>query len=136
MILEWACGRGSRYVCVVPAHSLMVGYRDDAFRSVLNGSALNTPDGMSLVWILKSRGWKSVERVYGPELLTCICESGLNRSLRHYFYGSDDDTLRRLEAKLRLQFPGIIVAGAYSPAYRDIASEEDEGIVRRINMAP
>jgi len=42
-----------QYICVTPAHSIMDAYYDDGFRRILNSSGLTTPDGMSVVWILK-----------------------------------------------------------------------------------
>ena len=52
---------------------------------------------------------------------------------RHYFYGSTEETLEKLAKTLEELYPGVQVAGMYSPPFRALSKEEDEEIVKRIN---
>jgi N-acetylglucosaminyldiphosphoundecaprenol N-acetyl-beta-D-mannosaminyltransferase len=74
----WIRQREPAYVCLVPAHSVMEARQNEEFRRVLNGSGLTTPDGMSIVWLLKLRGHRNVQRVYGADLMWRSRGSGVD----------------------------------------------------------
>ena len=52
---------------------------------------------------------------------------------RHYFYGSTQKTLDKLSKTIEEKYPGVQVAGMYSPPFRVLSTEEDEQIVEIIN---
>ena len=45
--------------------------------------------------------------------------------LRHFLYGSSDDTLEKLERNLRNRFPGVAIVGRHSPPFRQLTPAED-----------
>ena len=131
----WVTKRQHQYVCVVPAHSIMDGYNQPELRQIFNASGMNTPDGMAVVWLLKLKGHRNVQRVYGPDLLLAACEHGVKKGYRHYFYGSTSDVVSELVKKISMRVPGLQVAGAFSPPFHKLNTEEDEKIIRQINQA-
>jgi N-acetylglucosaminyldiphosphoundecaprenol N-acetyl-beta-D-mannosaminyltransferase len=134
-IKHWIDASKPHYVCVTPAHSIMDAYNVSEFRRILNSSGLTTPDGMSLVWILRLLGHKDVDRVYGPDLMLEACRSGLSHNWRHYFYGGDEGVAETLAAQLMVNCPELQVAGTYTPPFRLLTLEEDEEIIKTINEA-
>jgi N-acetylglucosaminyldiphosphoundecaprenol N-acetyl-beta-D-mannosaminyltransferase len=120
------------YICVTPAHSIMDCQADPNLRDIYNRSSLTTPDGMSLVWLLRAYGHKHVERVYGPDLMLAACQYGLSRGWRHYFYGGAEGIPERLAEVLCVRFPGLQVAGLESPPFRPLTPAEDEAAVERM----
>ena len=60
------------------------------------------------------------------------CARAAATGLPVYLYGSSDETLQRLRAHLIREFPGIVLAGCYSPQFRYLTSEEDDRVVRAI----
>ena len=122
-----------RYVCVTPAHGIMETLEDERLRDIFNHSGLTTPDGMSIVWLLKFKGHKKVSRVYGPDLLLKTCEYGQKYQWRHFFYGGKPGVAEELIRKLQELFPGIIIAGSYSPPFRDLHGNEENEIAAMIN---
>ena len=62
-------GGGHDYACALGVAGIMEARRNPEMRRILNGSLLNTPDGMPLVWLGKLRGYRNIRRVYGPDLL-------------------------------------------------------------------
>lgn len=108
------------YVCLGTAHGLTAARKDPTLRRIFNESWLTTPDGMPLVW-LAPRG---VERVYGPDLMLSVCDAGRSVGLRHYFYGGGAGTAPLLAQALTLRFPGLNVAGTFSPPFRELTDEE------------
>lgn len=130
---EWIRKREAHYVCVTPVHSIMECYDSPSLRQIFNGAGLVTPDGMPLVWLSHLRGYSQVSRVYGPDLMLALCEYGISRSYRHYFYGGAEGVANLLVERLRSRFPELEVAGVYAPPFRSLTVEEENAIIDRIN---
>jgi N-acetylglucosaminyldiphosphoundecaprenol N-acetyl-beta-D-mannosaminyltransferase len=62
-----------------------------------------------------------------------ILKVSVEKGYRHYFYGSTEETLEKLYQTLEREYPGIQIAGMYSPPFRPMTEEEDKAIVERIN---
>jgi N-acetylglucosaminyldiphosphoundecaprenol N-acetyl-beta-D-mannosaminyltransferase len=108
------------YVCLGTAHGFTLAQRDPALKAAYRGAWLTTPDGMPLVWL----GPPGTERVYGPDLLLAVCDAGRAVGLRHYFYGGAPGGAETLREKLTARFPGLDVAGTFSPPYRAPTADE------------
>ena len=91
------------------------------------------PDGGPLSTVGQKRGHKNMERTTGPSLMGEIFEISAKKGYRHYFYGSKEETLELLYQKLTSNYPGIQIAGMYSPPFRPLTEEEDKAIIERIN---
>jgi N-acetylglucosaminyldiphosphoundecaprenol N-acetyl-beta-D-mannosaminyltransferase len=135
IINTWIQSRKSNYVCVTPAHSVMQGYRNPELRKIFNQSGLTTPDGMAIVWILRLQGFPDVDRVYGPDLMQAVCQYSSKVGWRHYFYGGEPGVAEQLSEKLISQYPGLTIAGLYSPPFRELTLEDDREIITMINRA-
>jgi N-acetylglucosaminyldiphosphoundecaprenol N-acetyl-beta-D-mannosaminyltransferase len=134
-IESWLTRGEHNYICVTPAHGVMDCQRDPELKRIFNHSGLTTPDGMSIVWLLKWMGYRHVNRVYGPDLLLAACERSLETGWRHFFYGGAPGVAERLSARLVARFPRLQVADAYAPPFRPITEDEDRAIAERINAA-
>lgn len=123
------------YVCVSNVHTTVTGFRDKAYMAVQNGSAMCIPDGGPLSSVGRKRGFSQMSRTTGPDLMRVLFErSGENR-IRHYFYGSTEETLAELDCRLRATYPAIQLAGMFSPPFRALSTEEDAEYVEAINKA-
>lgn len=129
----WVKNHDHQYVTITGVHGVMESQRDPAIRDMHNRAGLVTPDGMPLVWISHRRGFHSVDRVYGPDLMLEICRVSAETGYRHFFYGGGDGVADLLVARLRERFPHLEVAGTYTPPFRPLTEAEDADIVRRIN---
>lgn len=74
-----------------------------------------------------------MERTTGPSYMGEILKVSAEKGYRHYFYGSTEETLEKLYKALNENYPGIQIAGMYSPPFRPTTSEEDAAVVKRIN---
>jgi N-acetylglucosaminyldiphosphoundecaprenol N-acetyl-beta-D-mannosaminyltransferase len=131
-IHTWIANRDPHYVCVTPAHSIMDCYRNPELRPIFNGSGLTTPDGMSMVWILRMLGHQHVERVYGPDLMQALCQVSQEYGYRHYFYGGAPGVVDELESELQTIYPELEIAGHYTPPFGPVTPEEEEKIIAHI----
>ncbi len=131
----WIAHRESHYVCVTGVHGVMESQRDENLRRIHNQAGLVTPDGMPLVWLSRLKGFRHVDRVYGPDLMLALCERSVARGYRHFFYGGAKGVPEQLSEVLQRRFPGLCIVGTYSPPFRPLTAEEDEEVVRMINGA-
>ena len=132
---RWIAARRQNYVCVTGVHGLMESHRDPELRAIHNRAGMVTPDGMPLVWLARAMGFRHVDRVYGPDLMLAVCERSVAAGWRHFFYGGADGIPELLARRLTERFPGLAVAGTYSPPFRLLTESEDQAIVERINGA-
>jgi N-acetylglucosaminyldiphosphoundecaprenol N-acetyl-beta-D-mannosaminyltransferase len=108
------------YICLCTANGLDEASRDEEFRRIFNNSWLTTPDGMPVVWL----GPPGVERVYGPDLMLTVCDKGRTVGMRHFFYGGHPGVAVKLGERLSAKFPGLAIAGHYTPPFRELNKEE------------
>jgi N-acetylglucosaminyldiphosphoundecaprenol N-acetyl-beta-D-mannosaminyltransferase len=133
IIDDWIARQDRKFICVRDAHGIVASRRDPALRAAHRHAGLVTPDGMPLVWLCRRAGFKHVDRVYGPDLLLALCEHSVVRGYRHFFYGGGGGVAEELAARLQQRFPGLVVAGTFSPPFRDLKNEEETEIDRLIN---
>ena len=127
--IEQLCGD---YICVSNVHTTVTAYEDPAYLKVQNGGILAIPDGGPLSAVGRKRGFKDMQRTTGPDFMEQIFQISAEKGYRHYFYGSTQQTLDSLFASLQKKYPGIQIAGMYSPPFRPLTAEEDEMVVRQI----
>jgi len=132
---HWIQTRTPQYVTVTPAHAVMDADRDPELRRIFNQSGMTTPDGMAIVWLLRLRGHREVERVYGPDVMLATCRAGMQRGYRHYLYGGGDGVADLLARRLGEECPGLLIVGTHTPPFRELTEDEDASVVDLINSA-
>ena len=120
------------YVCVTGVHGVSEAQTDPEFRSILNRSFLTTPDGMPTVWMGRWQGFRDMDRVYGPDLMLRLCELTQTRPFTHFLYGGAPGVADELKRRLEQRFPGIKIAGTYTPPFRPLNPDEEQALIREI----
>lgn len=115
-------------VSALAVHGVMTGHDDPEQRARLNSLDLVTPDGQPVRWALDLLHHTRLPgRVYGPRLTLEVCRRAAAEGLPVFFYGSDRETLHRLEARLPELAPGLVVAGTCPSRFgRATRAELDE----------
>ena len=121
------------YMCVSNVHTTVTAYEDIEYRNIQNSGIMAIPDGGPLSSVGQRRGYKSMKRTTGPSLMGEILNVSVEKGYRHYFYGSTDETLKKLHHTLERDFPGLRIVGMYSPPFHSITEEEDNIITNHIN---
>jgi len=132
---QWHKEGRNDYVCFTTVNGLMHADRDPEVRRAFNQAGLATEDGMPVVWWCRHAGYRDAGRVYGPDLLLGMSERSPRLGYRHFFYGGSPGVAERLAESLCSRFPGLLVAGCYSPPFRPLTAEEDEAVIEVINHA-
>jgi N-acetylglucosaminyldiphosphoundecaprenol N-acetyl-beta-D-mannosaminyltransferase len=123
------------YASTCPVYTLMQGHERPEVRAALNGAEWVTPDGMPVVWALRWLDARNVGRVYGPDLMLALSELSAQRGYRQFYLGGEPGVAETVGAALRERFPGLCVAGTYSPPFRQPTQTEERGMLTQINDA-
>lgn len=124
--------RRKGYVCVCGVHGISEAQKDPGFKRILNGAFLNTTDGMPLVWLARHYAGGDIGRVYGPDLMLELFERTRDGSARHFLYGGAEGVAELLQAGLEKRFPGVKIAGAHCPPFRELTTEEELALAARL----
>jgi exopolysaccharide biosynthesis WecB/TagA/CpsF family protein len=117
-------------------HGVMTGALDEVHRFRLNHLDLVVPDGQPVRWALRwLHGIRLPDRVYGPNLTLRVLEAAATDGVPVYFYGSTQETLERLLARLRERMPALRVAGSEASKFRRLTAAELEATVARIRAS-
>lgn len=123
-------------VSALAVHGLMTGVFDREQQYRLNQFDMLVPDGQPVRWALNWLYRVALpQRVYGPNLTLRVCERAAKQGLPVYFYGSTQDVLDALVAKLKVRFPDLTVAGAEPSKFRKLNSDEKESLAQRIQTS-
>lgn len=121
------------YICVSNVHTTVTAFEDPEYMNVQNGAIMAIPDGGPLSYVGQKRGFQDMQRTTGPSLMDEIFKISAQKGYRHYFYGSTEETLTVMAEKLKEKYPGICIAGMYSPPFRELTAKENDDITALIN---
>jgi len=106
-------------------HGVMTGYHDPQQRARINALDLVTPDGQPVRWALAFlHGIRLADRVYGPFLMSQLCQHAAAQDIPVFLYGSGPQTLASLHRALQMRFPALRLVGARPSRFR-IASDSE-----------
>lgn len=123
---------GFHQIATINPEFVVLAQSDGEFRRVLNACALNTPDGVGLLWAARRMGQPLRERVAGQDLVERICALAASRGEKIFLLGAREGIAERAARALARRHPGLAIAGCYagSPARAD-----EEDIVARVNAS-
>jgi len=113
-------------------HVAALARSDRDFGDTMRRFDLIVPDGMPLVWSLNAAlppAQRLVDRVYGPTLMLETLRASAGRpEFRHFLFGGKESTLEKLRASFAERFPGVAIAGAYSPPFGEWPADESDRV--------
>lgn len=123
------------YICVADANALLAARKDATLNEIYRNAALSLPDGMPIVWLSKLLGKSGVERVRGTDFMRAITAMSCGLGLRHFYLGGAPGIAATLSEKLTAAHPGLEVAGALCPPFRELSADENLEMIETINSA-
>jgi N-acetylglucosaminyldiphosphoundecaprenol N-acetyl-beta-D-mannosaminyltransferase len=139
-VMDWmdaVFATGGRASVTAAAVNLVMAAREDpeTMAAVL-GATLAVPDGQPLVWALHALGHGRATRVYGPDLMAGFCARAAGAGTPIYLYGGrTPEALALLEGRLRERFAGLLIAGGFSPPFRELSEQERERVIVDIDAS-
>ncbi len=122
-----------KYLCFSNVHTTITAGDDPEYMKILNESAITFPDGSPIARTMRGMGFSNANQVAGPDFMEAMFQASMDGSVRHFFYGASESTLEALRKRLTERFPGMVIAGMYSPPFRPLSPEEDEKDIQMIN---
>lgn len=114
-------------------HGVMTGWREPAFRAVLERIDLVLADGQPVRWALDWLYSAGLDRrVYGPALMLDLCARMEAEALPVFLYGSTDRVLEGLVEGLTGRFPELEVAGAMPSSFGPLDPAAQDDVADRI----
>lgn len=123
------------FACANP-HSLIVAKADVPFRRALERASAVVADGVGCQWGAVLSGVRIGPRITGMDFFLSTM-AALNRERRRaFFFGSSDEVLSTLTARVSRDFPDVTI-GSLSPPFRVWSSSENSEMIRQIrNFEP
>jgi N-acetylglucosaminyldiphosphoundecaprenol N-acetyl-beta-D-mannosaminyltransferase len=123
-------GKGG-WVITPNLHHLREYTRSPELATLFERADLVVADGMPLVWASRLKGSPLPTRVAGSDLVWSLSAEAALHGRSVYLLGGEPPACEAAEARLRSLYPGLRVAGCYSPP---AGFEHDPRELRRIRM--
>lgn len=119
-------------ICLSNAYCVALASQDREYSNLMNTTGLNFPDGAPVVWSMNARRRSSkASRVRGPSLFKDTLDATRRTEIQHFFLGTTEDTLAKLTSSVAARFPGVQIAGSFSPPFAPI----DESMIQECAQA-
>ncbi|HVV73738.1 MAG TPA: WecB/TagA/CpsF family glycosyltransferase [Verrucomicrobiae bacterium] len=132
LVEEMILSRQPHYIVTPNVDFLVQAAEDLELRRILFEAHLVVCDGTPLVWASRWLGNPLPERVAGSDLVPLLLQLAAHRGYRVFFLGASETSLTKAIPKLRDQYPGLKIAGSYSPPYNQLLAIDHECIKARI----
>lgn len=135
-VLRALAGEGQCVFACVNPHSVIQAQADPVFRDALEGADLRAADGVGVCLAARLLRMPRTPRITGYDFFMVTLQALQARGGgRVFFFGSSEETLARIRARMRRDFPALEVVGAISPPFGEWSAAEDRAMVARINRA-
>lgn len=140
-VMQWIASAPPRASCrwlaCLNPHSYVVSRGDPQFSAALGGADWLVPDGVGVVLASRIRGGRIRQRVTGSDVFHGLSRM-MDRESRYsvFFLGSTEGVLASIRARMARDYPGIRVAGTYSPPFKpEFTDDEIDRMVAAVNCA-
>ena len=97
------------------AQLITLAQKDSRFFEALHASALNVPDGISVVIASRILGGNIAARAPGGELMESLCCAAARHGLSVFFLGGLPEAAALTSRRFQRRYPALSIAGAYCP---------------------
>lgn len=126
--------RDCRILACLNPHSYITASHDDNFRGALLKSEWLVPDGIGIVWGTKVLGNSVKERITGFDVFKAVMTQLDSKGGSVFYLGSTQGVLDKIESKMAKTYPGVTLAGLYSPPFKsDFSSVDNAKMIEAVN---
>lgn len=102
---------------------------DQLLQKVYADADIILTDGKPMIWMSKLYGTPIKEKVSGSDLFPNLCRLAAGKGYRVFLLGAAEGVAAKAALNLQNKFPGLIIAGTYSPPF---GFEKDEKELQKI----
>ncbi len=130
-------GRRVRWFACLNPHAYVVARRDPVFAEALHSADLLVADGVGITIAARLLGKHIGERITGSDFfMTLMGRLSAAGGASVFLLGSTEENLEAMRERIARDFPGVRVAGVYSPPFRDqFSAAENAAMIAAINAS-
>lgn len=113
-----------KIINTINPHSYCTAKNDALFMQALKSSDILLPDGIGIVWAEKVLNGNKIKKIAGFDVFMFLMQKLNKTSGSCFFLGASEETLKKIETNIKIEFPYIQVHN-YSPPYKAEFSMED-----------
>lgn len=137
--VEWArqriLARKPVYIATANMDFVMQSWHDPEMQRILLEADLVVADGIPIVWLSAFLGPRLKGRVTGSDLVPMLAEMARDHGFSIFNLGGAPGVAEKAADVLVKRFPGLRVAGCYSPPKADLLNMNHEEILARLNAS-
>jgi N-acetylglucosaminyldiphosphoundecaprenol N-acetyl-beta-D-mannosaminyltransferase len=114
----------NKIINTINPHSYCISKQDKVFEKALETSDILLPDGIGIVWAEKFLNQTVIQKIAGYDLFLFLMQQLEKDKGSVFFLGASNETLNKIEAKCKIDFPNVSVC-FYSPPYKSEFSSSD-----------
>jgi N-acetylglucosaminyldiphosphoundecaprenol N-acetyl-beta-D-mannosaminyltransferase len=125
--------KSSLLVNTINQYSFCIANEDLGFKESLQMSDVLLPDGISVVAAEYLLTGKVIKKISGADLHEHTLKDLEKKSGSCFYLGASNDTLKRIKAKMAIEYPNVRV-GVYSPPFKkEFSDEENAEMIAAVN---
>lgn len=124
----------SGYTVTANLHYVMLHHEHPRIPDVTRSASMVIADGMPIVWRSKLGPKKLPERVAGADLIYDIAKLAAQNGYRLFMFGAAEGVAQQAAERLTQMYPGLQIAGCYTPPFRALSDEEEAAMVQQIRQ--
>ncbi len=138
-VVEWVKqrvqARRPGYIATANMDFIMQAWRDPEQQRILLEADLVVADGIPIVWLSRLMGFGLKERVTGSDLVPRFAELCAREGFSLYGLGGAPGVAEKATAHLVQRYPGLRIAGCYSPPKADVLDMNNAEILAKLEAA-
>ncbi len=123
---------GVHHVVTANVDFLVQAQRDVELRRILLEADLVLCDGTPLLWASRFLGNPLPERAAGSDVVPLLIRAAAENGHRIFLLGAGSGVAAEAAERLQGQHPALVIAGHYSPPYRELLDMDFPEIARRV----
>lgn len=126
------CIRGE-YICASNVHTTVMAHEHMDYWKVQSEAVLALPDGKPLSVVGRRKTSQPMEKTTGTHFMQHIFTDPRFEGKSHFFYGTREETLQMMVARVRIDYPQLQICGFEPSVFRELSDEEVAMLANRIN---
>jgi len=119
-------------VCFVPTNSIMAARKSKFVMDVYNSADVVMCDGVPVQWSSRFLGTPLKQRLTGFDFFPHFIEHCAQNNYSVFFLGAKEGVAKQLAATYQSRYPGIRIAGYYTPPFAASFSEDQNAVMRSV----
>jgi N-acetylglucosaminyldiphosphoundecaprenol N-acetyl-beta-D-mannosaminyltransferase len=123
-------------VCFVPTNSILAARQSKFVMDVYNSADVVMCDGVPVQWASRMLGTPLKQRLTGFDFFPHFIQHCAEKNYSVYFLGAKEGVAKQLATQYQSRYPGISVAGYYTPPFAAAFSDDqNKAMLSAINAA-